>query len=99
MIVEELDSKVILRLPEEFNFKTHNEFRDCYRQRPPETSFEIDFKNVTRFDSSALGMLLLLRSHCGDDKADIHLTNCSPRIRKILETAMFGAYFNISDDA
>ncbi|MBF0140624.1 MAG: STAS domain-containing protein [Magnetococcales bacterium] len=94
-MIEELDSRIILRLPEEFNFKTHREFRECYCHRDPRQSYKIDFRAVTNFDSAALGMLLLLRSHCGDDKADIHLSNCSPRIMKIMEIAKFGIYFQI----
>ena len=94
-VVEEFNDRVVVRLPEEFNFKYHKEFRECYRHRSPTLTYAIDFRAVTRFDSAALGMLLLMRSHCGDEKSSIHLTNCRPRIKKILDTASFGIYFHI----
>ncbi|MBF0462564.1 MAG: STAS domain-containing protein [Magnetococcales bacterium] len=94
--VTEPTFRVTVHLPAEFNFRMHQAFRECYCHRDPGQAYEIDFQDVTTFDSSALGMLLLMRSHCGDDKADIILTNCSPRIKKILAMAMFGDYFSIA---
>ncbi|MBF0127939.1 MAG: STAS domain-containing protein [Magnetococcales bacterium] len=88
-------STVSVRLPTEFNFKMHREFRDLYVHRSPRISYEIDFQGVTHFDSSALGMLLLMRNHCGDDQANISLINCNPRIMLILKTATFDNYFRI----
>ena len=96
IVTEESDSRILLHLPEEFNFKTNMAFQECYRHRDPGKSYAIDFQQVTSFDSSALGMLLLMRDHCGGDKADIHLINCNPRVKKILETAMFSTYFHIA---
>jgi anti-anti-sigma factor len=46
-------------------------------------------------DSSALGMLLLLREHAGNDKADITISGCKDEIRKILSIANFERLFNI----
>ncbi|MBF0154506.1 MAG: STAS domain-containing protein [Magnetococcales bacterium] len=96
IVVEESHNQVILRLPTEFNFKLHQEFRKCYQHRPSGLTYIIDFQDVTCFDSSALGMLLLLRSHCGDERADIHLVNCSAHIGRILATARFDSYFHIA---
>ena len=47
-------------------------------------------------DSSALGMLLLLRDHAGGDNADIALMNISPDVRKILAISNFDKLFKIS---
>ncbi|MBF0284336.1 MAG: STAS domain-containing protein [Magnetococcales bacterium] len=93
--VEEHGQRVTLRLPKQFNFKIQREFQECYRQRPPGRAYEIDFRPVSDMDSSALGMLLLLRSHCGGDKADIRLIHCSPGIKSLLESVKFDALFSI----
>ncbi|MBF0175912.1 MAG: STAS domain-containing protein [Magnetococcales bacterium] len=95
IVVEESKEQVVLRLPAEFNFRLSNAFRECYQQRDPGLTYVIDFQDVSLFDSSALGMLLMLRNHCGEEKARIHLVNCGPFVRKILATAKFELYFSI----
>ncbi|CAK0738112.1 HptB-dependent secretion and biofilm anti anti-sigma factor [Gammaproteobacteria bacterium] len=97
IVVEETDRGVKLRLPAEVDYKLQQEFRKCYRDRPagPGVSYEIDFQAVISIDSSALGMLLLLRSHCGDDDSDIHLINCNPTIKRVFKIARFNTMFNV----
>ena len=46
-------------------------------------------------DSSALGMLLLLREHAGGDNAKIEVVGCKPEIKKILAIANFQKLFDI----
>ncbi len=46
-------------------------------------------------DSSALGMLLLLRERAGGDNAQIDIVNCNPGPEKILKAANFNRLFNI----
>lgn len=45
--------------------------------------------------SSALGMLLLLREHAGDDKADVKIVRCRPEVKKILTIANFHHLFHL----
>jgi anti-anti-sigma regulatory factor len=47
-------------------------------------------------DSSALGMLLLLRNHAGGDDADVAIVNAKPDIIKLLETCKFNELFKVS---
>ncbi len=79
-----------------FDFSTHQAFRDAY-QRVSETPkrYVIDLKDATYLDSSALGMLLLLRDHAGGESAMIRLINCSPEVRKILSISNFEQLFTI----
>ena len=44
-------------------------------------------------DSSALGMLLLLREHAGGDRASIKIVHCQPEVKKILTIANFHPLF------
>ena len=47
-------------------------------------------------DSSALGMLLLLREFAGGDDADIQLVSPNAEIRNVLDIANFGKLFTIN---
>ncbi|MFL9812337.1 STAS domain-containing protein [Stutzerimonas sp. VN223-3] len=80
-----------------FDFNTHQAFRDAY-QRAGSTAqrYVVDLCGATYLDSSALGMLLLLRDHGGGDKADIRLINCNPDVRKVLAVSNFEQLFVIA---
>lgn len=76
-----------------FDFNIHADFRDAYRDLPSTTRFNIDLAKATFMDSSAMGMLLLLREHAGEKNADIHLQNCNADIRKILSVSNLDKMF------
>jgi anti-anti-sigma factor len=67
-----------------FDFNIHTDFRNAYRDISPQTRFIIDLSQTTFMDSSAIGMLLLLREYAGGKSADIRLVDCSPDICKVL---------------
>ncbi len=50
---------------------------------------------TTYLDSSALGMLLLLRDHAGGDDSAIEIVNCSADVKKILTISNFEQLFDI----
>lgn len=80
-----------------FDFSAHQSFRDAYERvssRP--STFVIDLKDTTYLDSSALGMLLLLRDHAGGESADIKVIHSSTDVRKILAISNFDKLFDIS---
>ncbi len=52
-------------------------------------------RDATYLDSSALGMLLLLRDHAGGDAAEVRIVNCNPDVRKILTISNFEQLFEI----
>lgn len=79
-----------------FSFGAHQEFRNAYeRVEVTPRSYVIDLSNATYLDSSALGMLLLMRDHAGGDRADITLRNCSADVRKVLTISNFEQLFRI----
>ena len=57
--------------------------------------YEINLSGTDYLDSSALGMLLLLRQHAGGDTSKINITKASEDVRKVLDVANFGKLFNI----
>ncbi|MDP2243852.1 STAS domain-containing protein [Pseudomonas sp.] len=80
-----------------FDFGAHQEFRDAYERVDfSPKRYVVDLKGTTYLDSSALGMLLLLRDHAGSDRAQISLLNCNTDVRKILSISNFEQLFQIS---
>ncbi len=78
-----------------FDFSLHKEFRQAYKSEEGVRRYVIDLSQTEYMDSSALGMLLLLREFAGDQGADVVLRNCSREVRKILEIANFQRLFHI----
>ena len=89
---EELTIKVSGR----FDFSSHQEFRDSYETLTsvPER-YRVDMRDASYLDSSALGMLLLLRDFAGGDHADVEICNCNADVRKILSISNFEQLFRI----
>ncbi len=77
-----------------FDFSAHKEFRASYVETEV-GRFVVDLADATYLDSSALGMLLLLRDHAGGDDADIEIVNCNTEVRKILTISNFEQLFEI----
>jgi anti-anti-sigma factor len=79
-----------------FDFSAHQAFRGAYEKVSPVPSeISVDMKGTTYLDSSALGMLLLLRDHSGGDSSNINLVGCNEDIRKILNISNFEQLFKI----
>lgn len=57
--------------------------------------YEVDLKDTIHLDSSALGMLLVLRDFAGGDQAQIAIKNCSPEVKKIFSISSFTQLFDI----
>jgi len=78
-----------------FDFASHQDFRNAYESLPKECSYVVDLKGTNYLDSSALGMLLLLRDHAGGERSQIELINCSSDVIKILTISNFSKLFKI----
>ncbi|MBB3168420.1 STAS domain-containing protein [Simiduia aestuariiviva] len=79
-----------------FDFSAHQEFRAAYEEADPQPAgFNVDMSETNYLDSSALGMLLLLRDHAGGDGANITIENCSADVKKILTISNFEQLFTI----
>ena len=80
-----------------FDISRYQDFSDTYKDHLGSISeWVLDMGDVDYLDSSALGMLLMLRERTGGDSAAINLTNCRPGVKKIFDTAQFDKLFNIS---
>ena len=77
---------ITLHVSDRFDFSVHRDFHDACLARPCARSYVVDLEGVTCMDSSALGMLLLLREH-GGDEADIRVVNASTELRSTFHVA------------
>ncbi|MEO5332108.1 MAG: STAS domain-containing protein [Magnetococcus sp. YQC-5] len=94
--VSEKNGVVTISLHGDLVFKEHRAFRDAYKHRPSNICYVVDFKHTRHIDSSALGMLLMLKEHNGNPAKDrIKLVNCNVQIYKIFEIAQFSEIFII----
>ena len=91
--------KAKLSLNGRFDFTAHREFRQGYEEalkRPGVKGLEVDLQGVNYIDSSALGMLLLLKEAADGSRMPLMLTNCTGSVRRVLEVANFGKLFSLS---
>ncbi|HEU4669569.1 MAG TPA: STAS domain-containing protein [Dyella sp.] len=88
------NDSLTLQLGERFDFSVHRDFHDaCLAAQVRARSYIVDMSDVTSMDSSALGMLLLLREHAGADKAEIRIVNAGSELRNTFKVAGFDKLF------
>lgn len=91
--------KAVVKLAGRFDFNAHREFRSAYEPLIADADVqvvEIDFSSVDYLDSSALGMLLMLRDKLGGAGKEVALTGVRGNVRQVLDIANFGKLFPIS---
>jgi len=88
--------KQIINIQGRFDFSLQSDFRKAYESSDSNSHFIIDFSGAEYLDSSALGMLLLLRDYAGGDSANIDIMHCRNEIKNILEISNFQKLFKIS---
>lgn len=94
--VSDSGDKVTISVSGKFDFQLYDDFRSAYTSTQGSgTAYEVNLSGTDYLDSSALGMLLLLREHAGGDSSRIEITEISDDVRKVLEVANFGKLFNI----
>lgn len=81
-----------------FNCDLSSEFRHILESvTEPGCNVVIDMSMVDEIDSSALGMLLLLREQYGGNPNDIKIIKCRQDIHDVLRMANFQTMFNIDE--
>jgi len=79
-----------------FDFGLHQDFRKASEQAKGDVNHIIvDLGKVDYLDSSALGMLLVLRDRVGENKSAVKIKNIKPDVKKILEIANFNQLFTL----
>ena len=79
-----------------FDFNIYKDFRDAYEDCIKAIKkFTINMARTEYLDSSALGMLLVLREQAGGDNSDIEIVGANSEINKILSISNFDRMFDI----
>lgn len=89
----------VIRLKGRFDFNAHREFRDVVDLALKESGVQevqVDLGAVDYLDSSALGMLLMLRDKARGAGRNVTLANCRGAVKQVIEIANFGKLFQIS---
>jgi len=93
------DNRATLALSGRFDFSIHRDFRKNYEDILGTSGVKellVDLDKVDYIDSSALGMLLLLREKAGSQNIQLKLANTRGAVRQVLEVANFGRLFDIA---
>jgi len=88
---------VQIKIWERFDYKVSKDFRDAYCHIPGREgiTYHVDLSDVDFIDSSALGMLLMLREHANCRGGVVVIERPSETIDKILRVANFERLFVI----
>jgi len=84
---------VTLRLTGRFDFRLIKEFHEMLKKDP--RTWVVDFSGVEYVDSSALGMLLLLRERVRGDAARVQLRGLHGQPRDVIVMAKFDRMFKV----
>lgn len=82
----------------QFDFNLHKDFRFASQELlddPSVQEIQVDFDQVPFLDSSALGMLLLLKERAASQKKSMILINCREAVMQVFEIACFNKMFTI----
>lgn len=94
-----INHRAVTRLQGRFDFSAHREFRSsCISSLASNevSELELDLGGVEYLDSSALGMLLLVKEHADKARKRLLLSNCHGTVRQVLDIANFGKIFSIA---
>lgn len=93
------DAVATIAMSDRFDFQVHREFKEAYAPilaNPAIREIEIEMSRLNYLDSSALGMLMLLRERAQAVNKDVRLSNPSKVVMQILEIANFSKLFKIT---
>ena len=90
------EKTLTLTVSENFLFSMYREFRDAYEHyKRPGGHIRVNLAGASYMDSSALGMLMLLRDHAQAHDQDVVIVSPPQSVRRVLEIASFDKLFRI----
>jgi anti-anti-sigma factor len=93
------NNKAVVKLHGRFDFSAHREFRESCNSclvAAQVREIQLDMGGVEYLDSSALGMLLMLKERADATARRIVLSDCRGTVKQVLEIANFGRIFSIA---
>lgn len=92
------EDRGLVTLTGSFDFNAHKDFRracDSMLDEPSVRAIELNLARVEYLDSSAVGMLLILRDRAEEKGKQIILSGSTGTVRQVLEIANFGKLFTV----
>jgi anti-anti-sigma factor len=92
------DGKAVVKLLGRFDFSAHRDFRESCNScldTAQVKEIELDMGGVEYLDSSALGMLLMLKERADAVAKRVVLSACRGTVKQVLDIANFGQIFSI----
>lgn len=93
-----IGSEFVLALGGRFDFNAHREFRQGYEaalQDKTVKTLNLNMERLDYLDSSALGMMLLLKEKAQVSNIEVVISGCPENICKIIAVANFGKLFKL----
>lgn len=90
--------RAVIKLAGRFDFNEHRVVKAAYEpllQQDGLKTLEIDLKGIEYLDSSALGMLMLMRERAQSAGKTVLLSNPSETVAQILDIANFSKLFTV----
>ena len=90
------NNQVTIKIDDHFDYSLHQNFRNSYiNEKISNCTFIIDLTNATYMDSSALGMILLLKDHADSLGGKVIIAKPNEGVNKVLEIAQFNKLITI----
>ncbi len=93
---DQSNNTLVIAIKDKFDFNLVQDFRSAYAEINPQTKkVEIDLRETSYMDSSALGMLLNMHKALKGQVEEISIRNANAQLKKILEISRFDKKFTI----
>lgn len=86
------EKTVTIKVDGRFDFSVHKDFRNAYKDYSDSLNYKVNLSKTEYLDSSALGMLLLLKKHATND---VIIEAPSEEVKRVLSIANFDKVFSI----
>jgi len=91
------DAQVVtIVIPTDFNFRYSKGLRESYLTQKNNVAYILDFSKTEYIDSTALGMLLLMREEVLAREGKVKIVNCREKIMDLLVMSNFHQLFNVA---
>jgi len=87
------DGKIVnIKIDGRFDFSVHKDFRNAYKDCSDAEKYRVNLSETEYLDSSALGMLLLLKKHAD---SNVVIESPNDEVKRVLTIANFDKVFTI----
>ena len=89
--------RTVIRVKGRLDFNLRQAFREAYQSADSSKHYILDFSENNYLDSSALGMLLLMREYVLESaKVPIEIRHCCSEVKAILQITNLSKFFTIA---